>query len=174
MSTDLTKELLSDGDLNYLVKSPPKKGKRVTDPIEAQAQYANIKRHLMSRDCKEQSEICITLKAQLHALNIHFVRAYIVAIIESITDKVQMNLFYEISPRGKMHYHGLFSGIGNDTIRSISKALQRRIGRIEIKHILKYESYIDYILKRYTKEFSKYDRGINEHYDISIIPKNII
>lgn len=162
--------LKAGGDLQHLVKSPPGNGNTVLEAAEALERYDWFKSMFLSYDYKECSELSITMKPHLQQLNPMFVRNFIEVIVDGVCDKYcgSVDLLYEISPHGLLHWHGIIHGFGVDILRELKTHLSKFIGRTELKMIIHYEDYVEYILKRYTKEFKNYNKGIKEKYDVTI------
>jgi len=66
-------------------------------------------------------------------------------------DKIECTtiLIGEHSDKGMWHYHGIIEGYSNDMIAALNRKLKKTTGRIEIKQITFWDSYVDYIIKSY-------------------------
>jgi len=68
--------------------------------------------------------------------------------------------------------HRLISKASKETLERIRTSCNFYIGRTRINTIKYFDSYIEYILKRYTKERTTYDFLEGHKYDLIIKKKN--
>lgn len=107
-------------------------------------------------DDMDSVEITVTYKPSLinntdRALK-HITRAIISNCIHNQKNSTAI-LIHEYGKNGRFHYHGIISRCTKKTLSTIRKQFELHIGRIEIKTITYWNSYLQYM----TKEISDSD-----------------
>lgn len=162
------------------ISAPRMCASRVEDQANLDCILANLEENVNAMNCLE---IGITFKPVWDSYGHDFIRKMVKGTFERIlksraralkmlhqTDTMKLpyvKLVYEISPGGHFHYHGFISGFTRDEIEELRKVMKVYVGRTELKTVQYMDSYIEYMLKRYTKERSQY-KQIMEHWDIQV------
>lgn len=86
---------------------------------------------------------------------------------------IKLCIIWEHSISGKYHNHGIFSGMPNDMVDYVNRALSRRYGRTEIKMIRNQPKYIEYMFKSYIPELAR-QHGIETLEEFNDFDQNTI
>lgn len=141
------------GDTETLVVSPPN-----------QQQLINIINNNIDSN-KSPLEITITFKPVILLLTKDVIKQNIEHNIRKILynsrfcarlNNPKVILLHEFSQTGLFHYHGIFYGIRKDLIGEIRQMLIRTFGRIEIKTIRYWDTYVKYMTKEREYEYKEY------------------
>lgn len=142
------KELVAE--MNNLVTSPPRSAVCV-------AILDWIKSNIDDMNCVE---ITITYKPSLQNTTDITLREITKGSLKAcMGDTGNAILLHEYSKGGHFHYHGILSGCTKKILSTIRKQFTLHIGRIEIKTITYYESYLNYMTKD-TSDID-YDNNLN-------------
>lgn len=115
-----------------------------TPPKQAREVEA-IKRYINDMDCVEitityMPKLMNTTDITLCALTKETLKQCMKGIGNAI-------LYNEYSSVGRFHYHGILSGVRPRCLSAIRKNFSRYVGRIEIKTISYFNSYLNYMTK---------------------------
>lgn len=157
------------GDTKTLVVSPSK----VVIPDQYKPVFTMysewIDKNINPKNCQG---ITITFKPTFQLMDPCYLKSWIKKIFKNILKdsekQSKLILLYEISPMGMFHYHGIMSDFSYTKIAEVRRTLSKYVGRTEIKQIKYYDSYKQYILKRYIQESENYE-NIRSKYDIQLI-----
>lgn len=140
-------------EMNNLVTSPPPKQQQYID---------GIKREIDEMNCQE---ITITFKPSLMQTSDLTLRTIVHGFLQNILEgKARLALIHEYSDAGRFHYHGIISGATKKILSTIRKQMTLHIGRIEIKTITYFDSYLRYMTKQVIEE--DHDRELNIYINI--------
>lgn len=162
------------GGNEHLVQLPPEMpaAAKASESLEYNHYIRWIENNVNEMNC---NEITITLKPRIAVMEYMYVRSFIKETIKAClgntTKDSRIILLYEISNSGMFHYHGILSNVSLNALNNIRKNLNEYVGRTEIKYIRNMPAYINYMLKRYTKERENYD-NIDNKYDLLLIKKD--
>lgn len=129
----------------------------VTSPPKKQAdEIACIKDSVDAMNCVE---VTVTFKPALINCADMALKAVIEKLLNGHFERGTAILYHEYGGNGRLHYHGIFSSMSRKTLSGIRKFFSEHIGRIEIKQITYFESYLRYM----TKEVMEldYDKELN-------------
>lgn len=133
-----------------------------------------IENNINQMHCKE---LTITFKPLLEGLDPAYLKALLKVNIKNIMKnyvpkKGGMGIIglYELSEVGRYHYHCIVTNWTKDGLAALVKLLRQNVGRTELKQIRFFETYKDYMLKRYTKERDTYT-DIHAEWDLIIKQK---
>lgn len=139
-------------EMNNLVTSPPRSASG-----ECEEQW--IKDNIDQMNCVE---ITVTFKPKLQNTTDLTLKEITKGILEQCMEgRGKVILLHEYSSGGLFHYHGIISGVSRKILSVIRKNFTLHIGRIEIKTITYFESYVNYMLKDTIHD--DYDNNLNIH-----------
>lgn len=122
---------------NDLVTLPPPKQRQEID---------FVKSHVDELHCVE---VQITFTQQLIKRPDKVLRKLCKGLFEKCMENKGTAIFYhEYSDIGRFHYHGILSKVSPQRLSTIRKEFEHYIGRIEIKTISFFESYLIYMTKQ--------------------------
>lgn len=129
----------------------------VTSPPPKQAEeIAMLKQHVNDMNCQE---VTITYKPKLQLTTDITLKTITEGLLKNIIRFGCGYFYHEYSDGGHFHYHGILSGVPKKTLSDLRKQFTLHIGRIEIKQISYFESYLRYMTKQLTD--IDYDHELN-------------
>lgn len=123
-------------------------------PIRPKLENINHVYDILMNSFKEPLEICVTVNETLLSnYNNTSITDMLHKAIAPFFKKAgkAIILIGEHSNVGRWHYHGMFEGLSNDAKAKLKRVCRKTCGITTIRAITYEKSYIDYIVKSYTR-----------------------
>lgn len=141
-----------EDDMKYRIAEEVLKAERtdlVTFPPKKRDALKVINDSIDPMDCVE---VTITFKQGLINAPDISLRSIVHDGLDAMFERGTAILYHEYGKNGRFHYHGILGSMSKKTLSTIRKQFDLKVGRIEIKTITYWESYLNYMTKELSDE----------------------